>query len=81
MMIPDVHIDKVRILCKFILGVPVFLCPVFIEVLGNPADNPVATSFISENPAYRLGAAAHLPDTSLQDVGSTYGFHILSGKS
>jgi len=63
-----------RILCKFILGVPIFLRPVFIEVLGNPIDNSVTTSFISEDTAHRPGAAAHLSDATFQNVGSAYSF-------
>jgi len=51
-------------LCKFILGIPGFLLPVFIQGLGYPVGNTVTTSFISKDTTHRIGTPSYLSNSS-----------------
>ena len=51
-------------LCKFILGIPGFLLPVFIQGLGYPVGNTVTTSFISKDTTNRIGTPSYLSNSS-----------------
>ena len=51
-------------LCKFILGIPGSLLPVFIQGLGYPVGNAVTTSFVSKDTTHRSCAPPYLSDGS-----------------